>query len=108
MALAAHGVDGDDRPLDHQHVEERRNSDDLVGFFRHFDLPEHEALARRKGRNHVDRSLGTFFLIGAAHRLAVNRNHLSRGSGQRGHPRDEASLEFVGVERGKNVAELVV
>jgi hypothetical protein len=28
-------------PLDHQHAEERRNSDDLVGFFRHFDLPEH-------------------------------------------------------------------
>ena len=41
VALAAHGVDGDDRPLDHQHAEERRNSDDLVGFFRHFDLPEH-------------------------------------------------------------------
>src|SRR5215471_1962873 len=44
-------------------------------------------------------ALAPLFLIGAAHRLAINRNHLSRGSGQRGYPRDEASLEFVGVER---------
>src|SRR5262249_34087949 len=42
VALAAHGVDGDDGAFDHQHVEKCRDGADLVGFVRHFDLAEHE------------------------------------------------------------------
>jgi len=47
VALAPHGVDGGDRPLDRPHGEPLRNSRDVVGLFRHFDLSQHEALARK-------------------------------------------------------------
>jgi hypothetical protein len=35
--------------------------DDLVGLLCYFDLSKHEALARRKGRDHMDRGLAPFF-----------------------------------------------
>ena len=61
VALAAHRVDGDDGALDRHHVEQLRDGDDLVGFLRHLDLPEHEALARREGGDHVDGRLAALF-----------------------------------------------
>ena len=48
-AKAAHGVDGDDGAFDCHHGEEFGYGDDLIGFFRHLDLPEHKALACREG-----------------------------------------------------------
>src|SRR3546814_7062152 len=45
-ALAAHGVDGDDRPFDGQHVEQTRDRHDLVRLLRHLDLAEHQAMPR--------------------------------------------------------------
>jgi hypothetical protein len=108
LALAANRLDGDDGALDCHHVEECRNGDDLVGLFRDFDLSEHEALTRRKCRHHVDRGFGASLLVGAAQRLAIDGNHIGRRAGQRSHPGHEALLELVGVESGKNVAELIV
>ena len=52
--------------LDRHHVEQRRYGDDLIGFFRHRDLPHDEALARGEGRDHVDRLFRALLLIGAA------------------------------------------
>jgi 5,10-methylenetetrahydrofolate reductase len=71
-------------------------------------MPEHEALARRERRNHVDRRLGAFLLVGAAQRLAVNGDHIGRRAGQRRHPRNEAALKRFGIERRKNIAEVIV
>src|ERR1700693_6309296 len=68
VALAADGVGGNDGAFDHQHVEKRRNGDDLVGFVGHLDLAEHEALACREGGHHVDRRFCTFLVGGAARR----------------------------------------
>ncbi len=69
---------------------------------------EHEALARREGRNHVDWRFRAFLLVGSAQRLAVDGDHVRRRGGQRRNPRDEAALEFPGVERRKNIAEVIV
>jgi hypothetical protein len=43
LALAAHRIDGHDRPLDLQHVEELGDSNDFVGLFRDLDLAQHKA-----------------------------------------------------------------
>src|SRR4051812_36773590 len=48
------------------------------------------------------------FLIRAAHRLAVDCDHSGRSAGQRRHPGDETVLEFLGVERGEDIAELIM
>src|SRR5580700_10111083 len=45
---------------------------------------------------------------GAAQRLAVDGDHIRRHPNQLGDPGDEATLEFPGVERRENVAEVVV
>ena len=42
------------------------DGDDLVRFVRHLDLAEHQALMRRKGRDHMDRRLGVRLSAGAA------------------------------------------
>ena len=55
--------------------------------------------------NGILRALG---LIGAPRGLAVDRDHLGRRVGQRRDPGHEASLEGAGVERGKDVAEVIV
>ena len=88
--------------------EELGNGDDLVGFLRHFDLPEHQPLARGKGRDHVDRRFGAFLLVGTARGLAIDGDHLRCDAGQRRHPGHEAELEFLRIEGGKNIAEMIV
>ncbi len=103
-----YGVDGDHGAFDRHHVQERRNGDDLVGFLRHLDLPEHETLARGEGRDHVDRRLGALLLVRAARRLAVDGDDVGGRLGQRRHPGNEAALERLRVERGEDIAELVM
>src|SRR6266436_888810 len=56
----------------------------------------------------VDRGLRAFLLVGAAQRLAIDGDHFCRQAGQRYHPSHEAALEFLGVQRGKDIAELIV
>jgi hypothetical protein len=108
VALAAHGVDGDDGAVDCQHIEKRRDGDDLIGFVRHFDLTEYDALARRESGHHVDRRFSASLVGGAARRLAVDGDHIRRHADQLGDPGDEATLEFRRVEGRENVAEVVV
>src|SRR3954451_20491370 len=62
----------------------------------------------REGGNPMDGGLPALFLIRPAHRLAVDRDHSCRNAGQGRHPGDETLLEFLGVERGEDVAELIV
>jgi len=65
-------------------------------------------MSRREGGNHMDGGLPALFLVRPAHRLAVDRDHSRRNAGQGRHPGDETLLEFLGVERGEDVAELIV
>ena len=113
FALAAHRVDGHDRSLDRQHAQQLGNGDDLVGFFSHRDLTENETLARGESRHDVDRTLGVHLLLGGlragpAPGLAVDRDQFGRNSGQRRDPGDKATPERLGVERGQDVAQVVV
>jgi hypothetical protein len=45
---------------------------------------------------------------GPPHRLAVDGDHISRSTGQRGDPGDEAVLEPFRVQRRKDVAQMIV
>lgn len=103
VALAAHRIDGDDRPLDRQHLQQLGDGHDLVGLVRHVDLTEHQALAGGEGRDHVDGGLGAGLLIGAPRGLAVDRDHLGRRAGQRA-----TQQRWLDVERGEDVAEMIV
>ena len=48
-------------------------------------------------------------LAGPARGLTVNGNHLAAGSPvSGGNPGDEAALEMLGIERGENIAEMIV
>ena len=109
VALAAHRVDGHDRPLDLQHAQELGDGDDLVGLLRHLDLTENQTLSRGESRHDVDRTLGVLLLLGGlrtgpAHGLAVDGDHFGRNPRLRRDPRDKATLEGLGVQRGENVA----
>src|SRR4051794_20258478 len=108
VALAAHGIDGHDRTLDRQHVQQFGNSDDLVGLFRDLHLTQHEPLAGCEGRNHVDRRDAVLLSARPPRGLAINGNHPVRRSGQCSDPGDKASLELLGVEHCQDVAEMIV
>src|SRR5580692_11181812 len=64
VTLAAHRVDGYDRPLDLQHAQELGDGDDLVGLLPHLDLAENQTLSRGESRYDVDRTLEIFLLLG--------------------------------------------
>jgi hypothetical protein len=72
------------------------------------DLPKYQALARCEGRHHVDWFLGTLLLIGAAQRLAIDRDGLSRRTRHGCDPRHKAALERCGIEHRENIAEVIV
>jgi len=67
-----------------------------------------EALARREGRDHMDRGFGAFLPAGALQRLAIDGDHISDRPGQGRDPSDEAALEFLGVKRREDVAEVIM
>ncbi len=96
------------RAFDRHHVEQRGNGDDLVRFFVHLDLSEHEALAGGEGRDHVNRRFRVVFLIGAARHLSVDRDDLDLRLGQRRRPGDAAAVERSRVERGENIGNYLV
>jgi hypothetical protein len=111
--LAAHRVDGHDRPLDLQHAQELGDGDDLVGLLRHFHLAENQTLSRGESRHDVDRTLEILLLLrglrtGPAHGLTVDGDHFGRNPRLRRDPGDEATLEGLGVQRGENVTEVIV
>lgn len=77
-------------------------------FFPHFDLPKHKALACSEGRNHVNGRFRPLLLVGAPRSLAVNGDHFPPRSGQRRNPGDETTLKLPGVERGENIAQVIM
>ena len=79
-----------------------------MGFSATLICLEYEALARREGRDHVDRGFGAFLPASASQRRAINGDHIGRHSGLCSEPGDEAALEFLGLERRENVAEVIM
>src|SRR5215467_11867558 len=53
-------------------------------------------------------ALTPFLLVGASQRLAIDGDHISGRPSQGRDPSDEAALEFLGVERREDVAEVIV
>ena len=104
--LATHRVDGDDRTLHVDHVQQRRNGDDLIRLLVDLDLAQHQTLARRERRDDV-RGLAAL-LPCAARRLAVEADRLDRRADQRRGEGGEATLERLRIDRGQDVAEGVV
>ena len=52
--------------------------------------------------------LAALLLAGSARGLAIDGDHPRRHPGQRGDPGDEAALELLGVQRGEDIAEVIV
>jgi len=71
-------------------------------------LTEDEALASRKGGNHVDHGLAPFVIAGSSHRLAVKGDDIGRNAGQSRNPSLEALLKRLRVQRREDVAQMVV
>jgi hypothetical protein len=56
----------------------------------------------------MDRLLRALLLMGAAHRLAIDGDDLGWRLGQRRDPGDEAALERLRIERGENIAQMIM
>src|SRR4051812_1468144 len=67
---------------------------------------------RSTGRHNPQRDggpeKGLYRLHPIALRLAVDRDHPGRSAGQRRHPGDEALLELLRIERGEDVAKMIM
>ena len=107
-ALAAHSVDGHNRPFDLQHLQQLGDRYDLIRFFGHLDLAKHQSLARREGRYHVDRGLAALLVVRAAHGFAIDGDHALGKAGSRRDPGDKAALEGLAVQRGEDIAATIM
>ena len=94
--------------FDGQHVQELGDGDDLIGLVGNLDLSQRQALTSSEGRNHMDRCLGASLLKGTSQRLAINGHDLGWNSRQRGHPGYKTALKLFGIQRGKDVAQMVM
>ena len=101
------------RPLDRQHAQQLGNGDDLVGFFPDLDLTENEPLARGESRHDVDRALGVFFLLEVFEpdrRRVLPSTAITSAETPvcAATQANKATPEWLGVERGQDVAQVVV
>jgi hypothetical protein len=108
VALTTHRVDRHDRALDRHHVEQRRDGDDLVRLLVDLHLAQRDASPRREGGDDVDRLIRTLLLIRAPRRLGIDRDDLGWRVCQRRDPGHEAKLEGTGIERGEDIAEMIM
>ena len=106
-ALAAHGIDRDQSAFQRKQVEQRGDGGDLIGLRAGLGLGGHEPLARGEGRDQVE-SIMAPLATAAPRGLAVDGDQLGRRAGERGDPGHEAPLEGLGVQRGEEVARMVV
>jgi hypothetical protein len=101
--MAAHGIDGDDGYLNRQHIEKRRNGDDLVQFICGLDPADNQTQACRESGHHVDRRLSLILL--SADPRDVLPAHPPR-PGDAGDPADDARLNHIASRRHQDVAGL--
>jgi hypothetical protein len=108
LLLAADGIDGDNGAFQAEQREKLGNGGDLVVLGTDGELTQHQALARRPGRDHMDRPLAAAAVEGAPQRLAINRHDLSDVLLQGCRPGDEGDLETLRIERVEHVREGIV
>src|SRR5579864_9378433 len=106
--LAAHRIDRHDRAFQRQNCQKLGNGHNLIGFFIHLALSQHQVVAAGPGRNHVDDGFLPW-LTCTAQRFAVNRYYFSRRQlGDRGYPSQEALFQLLRIQRRKYPVEGVV
>lgn len=95
------------QPASSSSAQQLRHGGDLVGLGGHFDLAEHQRVARGPG---ADDDAGRVAAVkGAAQRLAVHGDALlAERRAQRLRPSHEHFEEGLGFERGKHAVERVV
>ena len=109
LGLAAHGVDGHDRPLVNQYFQQFRNGGDLVALFIRDHLAKADRVGRRPGTHHMDRGLAACCVEATQQPLAVDRDHLPlRHLVQRGEPAQQAPLKLRSLDGCKDRIEPVV
>ncbi|GJD67050.1 hypothetical protein MPEAHAMD_7254 [Methylobacterium frigidaeris] len=104
--LRAHGVDRHQGAGQLQPLQQQRDRHDLVGLLTHGLLAQHQALARRPGRDDMERmaALGA----GATRTLAIDRDDVGLGLAQGLDPGGKARREQAWIEGVQNVVEGVV
>src|SRR3954468_16168301 len=108
VTLAVEGIDGHDRSLERQHLQQLGHGGDLIGFRLGGDLGQDEALVTAPGGDHVQRRLGAGRVEGAAQDLTIDRDDTLGGFGEPRHEALKAGAELVGIEQTKDPAERVV
>jgi hypothetical protein len=103
VALTTHGIDAHDRALDGQQIQQIA----MISLDFSATWTARGAGAPRRP-SHVDRGFRAFLLVGAPQGLAIEGDHISRRPGQCSDPSDEAALEFLGVERREDVAQVIM
>ena len=89
--LRAHGVDRHQGSSQMKALQQKRDRDDLIGFFSNRLLTEHQALACRPGRDDVEGMAA--LRTGTARTLAVHRDDIGLGLAKGLHPGGEARRE---------------
>src|SRR6266508_4244065 len=109
ILLRAHRVNRHYATLDMEQAQQFGDSRDLIRLPIDFDLSESQTIEPGPGADQMDRALSRTPVMRAAQRLAINCNYLSISqSSDSADPRDEALLEFGGVQLGKNIAKGIV
>ena len=106
--LAAHGVDRDQSAGQRQALQQQWDRLDLVGFPGHGLLTQHQTLAAGPSGHEVQRLAPLGAGMAAARGLAVDGDNVGLHLAQRLHPRHEAGLEQLGIERVDHVVQRVV
>src|SRR5262245_11812168 len=109
LLLRAHRINRHSATLDLEQAHPFGEGRDLIRLPIDFDLSESQTIAPGPSADQMDCALSRTPVMRAAQGLAINCNHLSISqSSDRINPRDEALLEFNGVQPGKDLATGIV
>ena len=107
-ALAIERVDGHDRPLQRQHLQELWHGRDLVRFHIGGDLRHHQALLATPGADHVQRRLAAGLVERTTQDFAVYRDNTLTLHRKLRHEALEHGSELIRLQSAKQPAESVV
>ena len=104
--LAAHRIQGDDRPLEVERREQFRDRGDRVGFVADLTLAKDQPAVTSPRADDMKRPLLATPIKGPADRLSVDRHNVPvHGGTERTRPRREAPLETPGIDQQEHPPE---
>lgn len=106
-ALAVERVDGHDRALERQHLQQLRHRGDLVGLLVGGDLRQHHTLFAAPGAHHMQCRFLARPVERAAQNFAVDRDNTLTGLGKRGHEALKCGAEPIRIEGAKQEVRFV-